>query len=160
MAPTQDRPAGPTRPDEHRQWVTVAQFAMSQAALVAPNTLALIASTFPAGTPRNKAMAVYSAMSALGTTGGVLLGGLLTSPTKPLRNSPDWSRRCVFQGAGSGSDSQGPGRPGAVSPQPAKSAQRGGSFTMLTKNSSIWRITAMNCSKSTGLVTYALACSW
>ncbi len=48
------------------------------AALVAPNALALIATTFPAGTPRNKAMAVYGAMSALGITGGLLLGGLLT----------------------------------------------------------------------------------
>jgi EmrB/QacA subfamily drug resistance transporter len=48
------------------------------AALVAPNALALIATTFSAGTPRNKAMAVYGAMSALGITGGVLLGGLLT----------------------------------------------------------------------------------
>jgi EmrB/QacA subfamily drug resistance transporter len=48
------------------------------AALVAPNALALIATTFPSGKPRNKAMAVYGAMSALGITGGVLLGGLLT----------------------------------------------------------------------------------
>jgi EmrB/QacA subfamily drug resistance transporter len=48
------------------------------AALVAPNALALIATTFPAGTPRNKAMAAYGAMSALGITGGLLLGGLLT----------------------------------------------------------------------------------
>ncbi len=48
------------------------------AALVAPNALALIATTFPAGKPRNKAMAVYGAMSALGISGGVLLGGLLT----------------------------------------------------------------------------------
>jgi len=48
------------------------------AALVAPNALALIASTFPAGRTRNKAMAAYGAMSALGITGGVLLGGLLT----------------------------------------------------------------------------------
>ncbi|GAA0720335.1 hypothetical protein GCM10010199_25830 [Dactylosporangium roseum] len=30
---------------------------------------------------------------------------------------------------------------------------RGGSFTTLTKNSSIWRTTAMKLSKSTGLVT-------
>ena len=37
---------------------------------------------------------------------------------------------------------------------------RGGNFTTLTKNSSICRTTAMNRSKSTGLVTYALACSW
>lgn len=49
------------------------------AALVAPNALALIATTFPTGKARNKAMAVYAAMSALGITGGVLLGGLLTA---------------------------------------------------------------------------------
>jgi EmrB/QacA subfamily drug resistance transporter len=49
------------------------------AALVAPNALALIATTFPAGKPRNKAVAVYGAMSALGIIGGVLLGGILTS---------------------------------------------------------------------------------
>ena len=34
-----------------------------------------IATTFPVGKPRNSAMAVYGAMSALGITGGVLLGG-------------------------------------------------------------------------------------
>lgn len=48
------------------------------AALAAPNALALIAANFPAGEDRNKAMAVYGAMSGLGITGGVLLGGLLT----------------------------------------------------------------------------------
>src|ERR671921_1035785 len=48
------------------------------AALAAPNALALITTNFPAGEPRNKAMAVYGAMSGLGITGGVLLGGLLT----------------------------------------------------------------------------------
>ena len=48
------------------------------AALVAPNVLALIATTFPVGKPRNKAMAVYAAMSAVGITVGVLLGGVLT----------------------------------------------------------------------------------
>jgi EmrB/QacA subfamily drug resistance transporter len=48
------------------------------AALAAPNALALIATTFPVGKPRNSAMAVYGAMSALGITVGVLLGGLLT----------------------------------------------------------------------------------
>jgi EmrB/QacA subfamily drug resistance transporter len=48
------------------------------AALVAPNALALIATTFPMGAPRNRAMAVYGAMSALGITVGVLLGGVLT----------------------------------------------------------------------------------
>ena len=48
------------------------------AALTAPNALALIATTFPVGKPRNSAMAVYGAMSALGITIGVLLGGVLT----------------------------------------------------------------------------------
>ena len=37
--------------------------------------------------------------------------------------------------------------------------QRRGSLTTVTKNSSICRTAAMNCSTSTGLVTYALACS-
>ncbi|WP_207621984.1 MFS transporter [Alienimonas californiensis] len=36
------------------------------AALVAPNVLALIATTFPVGKTRNSAMAVYAAMSAVG----------------------------------------------------------------------------------------------
>src|ERR687898_538221 len=45
------------------------------AALAAPNALALIATTFPTGKPRNSAMAVYGAMSAVGIVAGVLLGG-------------------------------------------------------------------------------------
>jgi EmrB/QacA subfamily drug resistance transporter len=48
------------------------------AALTAPNALALIATNFPEGTARNKAMAVYGAMSGLGITAGLILGGLLT----------------------------------------------------------------------------------
>src|ERR671910_459019 len=48
------------------------------AALAAPNALALIATTFPVGKPRNSAMAVYGAMSAVGIIGGLLLGGTLT----------------------------------------------------------------------------------
>lgn len=48
------------------------------AALTAPNALALIAATFPAGRERNSAMATYGAMSALGIVGGVIVGGLLT----------------------------------------------------------------------------------
>lgn len=48
------------------------------AALAAPNVLALIATNFPVGKERNRAMAVYGAMSALGITIGVLLGGILT----------------------------------------------------------------------------------
>jgi MFS family permease len=45
------------------------------AALAAPNVLALIATNFPVGKERNRAMAIYGAMSALGITIGVLLGG-------------------------------------------------------------------------------------
>jgi EmrB/QacA subfamily drug resistance transporter len=48
------------------------------AALAAPNGLALVSTNFPVGAARNKAMAVYGAMSALGITAGVLLGGVLT----------------------------------------------------------------------------------
>ncbi|PYD00803.1 MFS transporter [Microbacterium esteraromaticum] len=49
------------------------------AALAAPNLLALIATTFEESPARNKALAVYGAMSGLGIIGGVLLGGLLAS---------------------------------------------------------------------------------
>ncbi|MHA7181347.1 MFS transporter [Arthrobacter sp. MDB2-24] len=48
------------------------------AALTAPNALALISTTFPAGEARNKALALYGAMSGLGVTVGLLLGGVLT----------------------------------------------------------------------------------
>ncbi|WP_258725195.1 MFS transporter [Cellulomonas sp. NS3] len=41
--------------------------------------LLVIATTFPTGAARNKAMAIYAAMSALGITRGVVLGGLLTA---------------------------------------------------------------------------------
>jgi EmrB/QacA subfamily drug resistance transporter len=48
------------------------------AALAAPAALALITTTFPAGPQRNRAMGVYAAMSGLGSTIGLLLGGVLT----------------------------------------------------------------------------------
>jgi EmrB/QacA subfamily drug resistance transporter len=48
-------------------------------AIAAPTALALIASTFPEGPPRNRAMGVYAAMSGAGAAIGVLLGGVLTS---------------------------------------------------------------------------------
>jgi len=48
-------------------------------AIAAPTALALIASTFPEGAPRNRAMGVYAAMSGAGAAIGVLLGGVLTS---------------------------------------------------------------------------------
>jgi EmrB/QacA subfamily drug resistance transporter len=48
------------------------------AALTAPNVLALIATSFPEGQARSKAMAIYGAMSGLGIVAGLLLGGVLT----------------------------------------------------------------------------------
>ncbi|SEF85698.1 drug resistance transporter, EmrB/QacA subfamily [Thermomonospora echinospora] len=48
------------------------------AAVAAPTALSLIATTFPEGRPRNRAMGVYAAMSGLGATLGLLLGGTLT----------------------------------------------------------------------------------
>jgi len=44
------------------------------AAMVAPTALSLIAVTFPEGRPRNRAVAVYSAM---GIVAGLVAGGLL-----------------------------------------------------------------------------------
>jgi EmrB/QacA subfamily drug resistance transporter len=47
-------------------------------AIAAPTALSLIASTFPEGQRRNRAMGVYSSMSGMGGAAGVLLGGVLT----------------------------------------------------------------------------------
>jgi EmrB/QacA subfamily drug resistance transporter len=49
------------------------------AAVVAPTALSLIATTFPEGRPRNRAMGTYAAMSVGGAAVGLLAGGLLTS---------------------------------------------------------------------------------
>jgi EmrB/QacA subfamily drug resistance transporter len=49
------------------------------AAMTAPAALALIATTFPEGRSRNRAMGVYSATSAVGGAIGLLAGGLLTT---------------------------------------------------------------------------------
>jgi EmrB/QacA subfamily drug resistance transporter len=48
-------------------------------AVIAPNALALITTTFPEGEQRNRAMGVYSAMAGGGGAVGLLLGGLLTT---------------------------------------------------------------------------------
>jgi EmrB/QacA subfamily drug resistance transporter len=48
------------------------------AALASPAALALIATTFPAGPARNRAFAVYAAMSGAGAAVGLILGGWLT----------------------------------------------------------------------------------
>jgi EmrB/QacA subfamily drug resistance transporter len=49
------------------------------AALAAPNTLALLMTTFAPGAARNRALAVFSAVLGTGATLGLVLGGLLTS---------------------------------------------------------------------------------
>jgi EmrB/QacA subfamily drug resistance transporter len=49
------------------------------AAIAAPTALALIATNFPEGRERNRAMGVYAAMSGGGGALGLLLGGILTS---------------------------------------------------------------------------------
>ena len=48
-------------------------------ALAAPTALALIATTFPMGQSRNRALGVYAGMSGAGGAIGLLLGGILTS---------------------------------------------------------------------------------
>jgi EmrB/QacA subfamily drug resistance transporter len=49
------------------------------AAIVAPTALSLVATTFPEGPRRNRAMGVYAAMSIGGAAVGLMAGGLLTS---------------------------------------------------------------------------------
>ncbi|HEX6448175.1 MAG TPA: MFS transporter [Trebonia sp.] len=49
------------------------------AAMAAPTALSLIAVTFPEGRPRNRAVAVYSAMAILGIVVGLITGGLLVT---------------------------------------------------------------------------------
>ena len=48
-------------------------------AMAAPTALALIATTFPEGAPRTRALGVYAGMSGAGGAIGLLLGGILTS---------------------------------------------------------------------------------
>ena len=48
-------------------------------AIVAPTALSLIATNFPEGRPRNRAMGVYAAMSIGGAAVGLLAGGVLTT---------------------------------------------------------------------------------
>ena len=48
------------------------------AAIAAPTALSLLATTFPAGEARNKALGIYGAMGGLGSVIGLLLGGALT----------------------------------------------------------------------------------
>ncbi|MGI8901327.1 MAG: MFS transporter [Nocardioides sp.] len=48
------------------------------AAIASPTALALITTTFPAGPQRNRAFAIYAAMSGAGAAVGLILGGWLT----------------------------------------------------------------------------------
>ncbi|OIJ94126.1 MFS transporter [Streptomyces colonosanans] len=48
------------------------------AAVAAPTALALIATNFPEGKQRNRAMGTYAAMAGVGSVLGLILGGLLT----------------------------------------------------------------------------------
>jgi EmrB/QacA subfamily drug resistance transporter len=48
-------------------------------AIIAPTALSLVTTTFPEGPPRNRAMAVYAAMSIAGAAVGLMAGGLLTT---------------------------------------------------------------------------------
>jgi EmrB/QacA subfamily drug resistance transporter len=48
------------------------------AAIASPTALSLITTTFPAGPKRNRAIAVYGAMSGAGAAIGLILGGALT----------------------------------------------------------------------------------
>jgi EmrB/QacA subfamily drug resistance transporter len=63
------------------QWWLLAARAVQGAggAVIAPNALALITTSFPEGEPRNRAMGVYSAMAGGGGAVGLLLGGILTT---------------------------------------------------------------------------------
>ncbi|OBA77841.1 MFS transporter [Mycobacterium sp. 1164966.3] len=47
-------------------------------AIVAPTCLALVATTFPKGRVRNSAMAVFAAMTSVGSVLGLVVGGILT----------------------------------------------------------------------------------
>src|SRR3954466_11318952 len=48
------------------------------AATLAPSTLALLSASFPEGPQRTRAMAAYGALAGIGTSVGLILGGVLT----------------------------------------------------------------------------------
>jgi len=60
------------------------------AALASPAALALITTTFPAGPARNRAFAIYAAMSGAGGAVGLILGGWLTGL------DDEWGWRATF----------------------------------------------------------------
>lgn len=61
-------------------WLVTARAAQGVgAALAAPSALALIATSFPEGPQRNRALSYFSAVSSAGGSLGLILGGMLTS---------------------------------------------------------------------------------
>ncbi len=66
------------------------------AALASPAALALITTTFPAGPPRNRAFAVYAAMSGAGAAVGLILGGWLTDSDFSLLGADVHGWRMTF----------------------------------------------------------------
>jgi EmrB/QacA subfamily drug resistance transporter len=61
-------------------WLLIARAAQGVGgAMIAPTALALITTTFPEGSQRNRAMGVYAAMSGGGAAIGLIAGGLLTT---------------------------------------------------------------------------------
>ena len=64
---------------QNETWLITARVLQGLGAAVAsPTALSLITTTFPAGPARNRAFAVYAAMSGAGAAIGLLLGGALT----------------------------------------------------------------------------------
>jgi EmrB/QacA subfamily drug resistance transporter len=66
------------------------------AALASPSALALITTTFPAGPARNRAFAVYAAMSGAGAAVGLILGGWLTGSNFSLFGTDVHGWRLTF----------------------------------------------------------------
>jgi EmrB/QacA subfamily drug resistance transporter len=64
---------------QNETWMIAARILQGLGAAVAsPTALSLITTTFPAGAARNRAFAVYAAMSGAGAAVGLILGGALT----------------------------------------------------------------------------------
>ena len=90
-------------------------------AIVAPTALSLVATTFPEGPARNRAMGVYAAMSVAGSAIGLIAGGMLVTYISwrwvlfvnvPLGVAAAWGARAVLPAVASR-----PGRidiPGAI----------------------------------------------
>lgn len=66
------------------------------AAMASPAALALITTTFPAGPSRNRAFAVYAAMSGAGAAVGLILGGWLTGSNFSLLGADIHGWRLTF----------------------------------------------------------------